>query len=124
MERTECSFAGGPANGRALLLHRAPRFLRVTFRPEDDYLDALDRLDDKPNDDEQLVVYRLVGEVGVAMMTVVDPHTRKRQGLTVRTVNYQIFGIQPDEPTMRCTAAWRKWTCETEQALKNKAGTF
>ena len=51
-------FLDGPAAGNALMLRRAPLFLRVTIDAAGGKVDALDQLDDDPQDGETVHVYR------------------------------------------------------------------
>ena len=57
-------FLDGPAKGTSLCLNRAPMFLRVVIDPRGQ-VEALDQLDDTPEADEKIHVYRCTrGEGG------------------------------------------------------------
>ncbi len=59
------TFTNGPAKGSPLELRRAPLFLRVVIGPRGK-VDALDQLDDTPNDNETVHIYKRTS--GVAVM--------------------------------------------------------
>lgn len=94
-------FIDGPAKGTTLDLRRAPVFLRVVIDPVGDVFDALDQLDDVPKPHESIHVYRLIGQP-----------TRYHVSLSPRRLSgcryaaeYQFVAQQPDDLTMRDTAA-------------------
>lgn len=51
------TFLDGPAANQTLMLKRIPKLLRVVLEKTGG-IDALDQLEDVPNDDETIVVYR------------------------------------------------------------------
>ena len=94
---------GGAANGTTLMLQRAPRFLRVV-RIANGAVDALDQLDDEPQPDEQIIVYRLDGEVGRLHI-----HHARGKGAWYITAQYRVVDPQPEDAAVRKTQAWREW---------------
>lgn len=52
------TFEGGPATGRTLNLRRLPDWLRVVTSERHGTVDALDQLEDAPDADEVVHVYR------------------------------------------------------------------
>lgn len=56
-------FEDGPAAGVNLSLRRAPMFLRVVQNNQTGEWDALDQLDDTPEKNETIFVYKVHGEV-------------------------------------------------------------
>lgn len=96
------SFTNGPAQGQHLMLKRAPLFLRVVEAAGK--FDALDQLSDEPESGERLFAYRQVGEPGMV-------HLNRGRGhggfYTIAT--YTLVAPQPDDATMRDTAAWQAW---------------
>jgi hypothetical protein len=105
------AFEDGPAKGQTLMLHRAPRFLRVT--EDNGKWDALDQLADTPRPNEKLFVYEIVGEPSWI-------HIYKRgpgSGFYTRA-SYRFVAQQPEDETMRHTPAWRDWC--VDHALKEK----
>lgn len=94
----------GPIAGRELLLHRAPRFLRIVVSPGG-VVDALDQLDDVAKPRETIHVYRLASRVVSAHLNF---------GSIARgTGFYQLadyrYVPEVDGETVRDTAAWRAW---------------
>lgn len=94
---------GGPANGTTLMLKRAPLFLRVVRNARGD-VDALDQLDDEPQPDEQIIVYRREGEVGN-----VHIHSARGRGGWYTTAQYRAVDQQPEDADVRETQPWRNW---------------
>lgn len=101
------TFLDGPAEGMALMLRRAPRYLRVTATRHADHLewDALDQLEDQPRPGETLYAYEIEGEAGVC-------HIYRRGGGSGWYAHAQYRWLadeQPDDATMRDSIAWRQW---------------
>lgn len=65
------TFKDGPAEGRTLLLRRAPTLLRVV--QEDGEFDALDQLNDEPGPRESIYCYFLVENRGSVHLCGRDP---------------------------------------------------
>lgn len=95
-------FVDGPAEGKSLLLRRAPKLLRVT-RSDAGEIDALDQLDDRPKPNETITVYERV-------TTPSTVHINMRGGCgRYQIADYRQTSRQPDDATARSTAAWRAW---------------
>ena len=95
-------FMGGPADGKALDLERAPLWLRVVVGPAGE-LDALDQLDDQPAAEETIHVYRCTySSRGIAC----SPGRGCRPFISARYVYHE---VQPSEGTLRDRAAWKAW---------------
>jgi hypothetical protein len=117
------SFIDGPAHGKTLMLKRAPVFLRVTlahYNQEEVQIDALDRLDDKPDTTESLFAYRLVKHEGNAFVDGRDPKTGKRWGSATAIATYRLVETQPDDATMRNYDSWKAW-CEATWAAEKES---
>lgn len=105
-------FQGGPANGKAIMLRRAPYFLRVVTGPRGGKLDALDRWADEPANEELVYVYRRIGKATGMWV---------RPGGRFAMAKYEFFEPQPDASALRETNAWRAWAIEQHAAdLANK----
>ena len=96
-------FSDGPAAGIALMLKRAPVFLRVVEKSGK--FDALDQLDDVPEPGEKLSAYTLASMPGMAFVD----GTKCRGAYPIAT--YQMVAEQPTDEAMRDTTKWAKW-CE------------
>lgn len=92
------TFLDGPAEGQALSLKRAPRFLRVVQAAEG--WDALDQLEDTAAAHEKFYAYELEGTV---MQCFVRPG-----GLRL-IASYRAVKDQPTDGQMRENADWRDW---------------
>jgi hypothetical protein len=102
------SLHGGPADGVALVLKRAPLFLRVVYSEAKDDFDALDQLDDTPKSNETIYVYRR--RAGAATYAFIDWHDgRGRKGARCAIAEYQFIEQQPGDAHTRGTNAWRRW---------------
>lgn len=103
------TFEFGPAHGQTLLLKRAPFFLRVVRTPAGKF-DALDQLNDQPDAQETITVYRKLSESGWV-------HVCGRGGGAVSgrfvIARYRLHGEQPADETARSVREWRKW-CEAQ----------
>lgn len=97
-------FIGGPANGRTMLLRRAPVLLRVVVDRDNGNVDALDQLEDMPEDHEAVHAYELTGPPSWCFV----------DGTNVRgrfvMAEYRLCEKQPEEAEMRNMAAWAWWT--------------
>jgi hypothetical protein len=103
------TFEDGPAKGQKLLLHRAPRFLRVTCDGE--HWDVLDQLEDVPKASEKLFAYELTTNPGMCHI-----NAGKRSGFYT-IANYRLITEQPTNLVMRCrdNEAWRQWCLDEQQ---------
>lgn len=107
------TFRGGPLGQFTLLLKRSPDYLRAAA--DGPKRDALDLTGDEPAPGETLYAYRRVGQPG-------DVHLRIRRGWGdpnnvsgwYRVAEYEYVAEQPDQATMRDTAAWRAWCYERQ----------
>lgn len=105
-------FTDGPAQGKTLLLARAPLFLRAVISSEVT-IDALDRIDDQPRANERIVVYRRIGKPGSSHVLSTDRRGR-RQGSWYSAATYALHCNQPDDSTVRNAESWQQW-CLKEQ---------
>ncbi len=97
-------FLNGPAEGTVLELTRAPKLLRVVIDPRGK-VDALDKLDDYPQDNETLHAYRRVG-----LPTRFHLRSSRRSGCGFRyAAEYEYVELQPDDATMRDAHLWWEW---------------
>jgi hypothetical protein len=110
------NFLDGPAAGQTLSLGRSPVFLRAVCAPGGKW-DALDQLDDTPQPDEQIHVYRRTSDPMTAHVDGRDTKTGKRFGRWMSIANYVLHHQQPDERTARDNDAWRQWCAEQGKAL-------
>jgi hypothetical protein len=94
------TFIDGPAAGTNLMLRRAPIYLRVTIDAAAGKVDALDQLDDRPEDQETVHVYRKVP--GTRSMFCIRP------GGCFETAEYRWIPDAVGEE-LRETSAWRAW---------------
>jgi hypothetical protein len=108
-------FLDGPARGVALMLRRAPLFLRVT-RDADGNWDALDQLRDMPDAGESIVVYRRRGKAGALHID----YTRKASAWFA-VAEYELAAVQPADEAMRSTRSWRAWCVEQVKTNTNPA---
>lgn len=108
------TFEGGPANGKSLLLKRSPILLRVV-EDRKGKIDALDLIDDKPEPDETVTVYRIVKRLGASFVDGVK--NGKRWGGRFEVARYRINKLQPPIKIARDKEAWQKWA--KTQAEKN-----
>lgn len=106
-------FHGGPADGQEMALRRCPLYLRVTFRKRADGLlvdfDVLNYLDDQPEKDEILVVYRLTGPANRIHLLI--RWKNRKNGGWWQTGEYAVNPEQPSEAVIRNNEKWRAW-CE------------
>lgn len=116
-------FLDGPAEGRDLMLRRAPHFLRVTTarRRGEVKVDALDQPDDEPTATETVHVY------------VVDPSTRSGYFLCgtrprsasgrYASADYRHLPVDADvQQRIRDRDAWRRWVLAAGDAAAAGAG--
>lgn len=99
------TFADGPAQGKTLMLKRAPYFLRVVV-DEAGKVDALDQPEDSPRPGETCYVYTCRGVLGSTSVR----KTGGRGGI-YPIADYMLSKTQPDAITMRQNARWVEW-CE------------
>jgi hypothetical protein len=93
----------GPAQGKTLMLTRAPTYLRVVIAA-DGTVDALNRPEDSPRADERLYAYLAHGERGSVHLNM----GRGRGGFYA-LAEYKLIADQPSDETMRDTSLWRQW---------------
>lgn len=108
------TFEDGPAKGQALMLKRAPVFLRVTHVPQKvhEAWDALDQPDDEPRASEQLFTYVLT-EGGFGFVHI----KASKGGGFYKLASYKLWPNQPTDAEMRDTAKWRAW-CKANDPRK------
>jgi hypothetical protein len=111
---TMVTFVHGVARG-TLCLKRfpLPRFLRFVFRNNDwGTLDALDQLDDMPQDSEYLIAAELDPTCsGSVHLDYIDKHGHRASQWS-KTETYRTVCDQPLQEVMRSTVAWRSWCTE------------
>ena len=98
----------GPAEGNSLKLRRAPVFLRVVI-DNDRSVDALDRLEDVPQDDESIYVYKIRPETFGRYHLLVRGKNARTHGGWWQSGDYDLFDDQPEDEILRDTAKWREW---------------
>lgn len=106
----------------SLSLKRTPRYLRFTFRGLascSQNWDALDQLEDTPEEWEQLFAGKLTSRGTMHLDRVVNG---RRVGEWHATAEYTPIDPQPTDDVMRDRAKWQRWCLEQEQqALKGEA---
>jgi hypothetical protein len=110
-------FNGGPANGQAMTLARAPRLLRVTVAITDKgpKFDALDQPGDIVFGDEEVYVYARKGETH-------QVHIRAQRGSGWHTLaTYSYLDPQPQGVDLRSNEAWRAWCLKNDPMKKDQA---
>jgi hypothetical protein len=100
------TFRDGPAAGVILDLRRAPQLLRVVQSPAG--WDALDALDDSPQEDERITVYRLDVSTLGRYHLLIRGRGRRGSGWRMRA-DYWVLAQQPPDSDVRTTEAWREW---------------
>jgi hypothetical protein len=108
------TFENGPAHEAKLMLRRSPYFLRVTYNGKD--YDALDQLEDKPNPDETIYLYRITALPGWCHI-----RATKGAGGTYSMAHYAYVSPQPADAILRDNDAWRKWVSEQVEDTKRWA---
>jgi hypothetical protein len=100
------SFVDGPAKGVVLELRRCPLFLRVVQTPSGGW-DALDQLDDEPEESETIYVYRRNDEPPPSRIHL----CRRGKGLSgwFWIAQYSVLDEQPSDSEVRSTDSWRRW---------------
>lgn len=104
------SFKDGPAADVVLPLRRAPKLLRVVVSRKGIW-DALDQLDDTPNPQEAIHVYRLTAR---ATWMHIRATKRSASGMYAMA-DYAFVADPPAEEDLRDNARWRAW-CEANHA--------
>jgi hypothetical protein len=106
-------FRDGPAEGKVLQLSRTPMpyFLRVTQKP-DGTIDALDQVEDTPEDDEKIFVYRKISDDGTVHVDGRDKDG-KRFGRWYTCCTYALHETQPEDAVLRGKDSWPAW-CRSE----------
>jgi hypothetical protein len=89
-----------------LFCQRAPLFLRVVVDTEGKW-DALDQIDDEPDDGERIYVYRREGEAGCCHVRRFV-HGRNASGFFA-TGNYRYQVDQPEDSIVRSRSRWQEW---------------
>lgn len=108
------TFVDGPAQFAKLLLRRSPFLLRVVrknVRPLVFAIDALDEADDEPKDDEEIFVYRRLGEPGYCHIKMKDG------GGFYPLAIYELVPAQPPFEILRSNSAWRQWCLDNAARL-------
>lgn len=103
------SFEDGPAAGQQMELTRAPIMLRVVCDAAGGGWAALSQLDDTPNDDETIHVYRLADRPTWVHLDGVNKETGRRFGKTVWVGRYRLLPDQPGDEHTRTNEAWAAW---------------
>jgi len=101
-------FVDGPAKGRTMLLNRAPLMLRVV-QAACGCVNALDKLDDKPQDDELVFLYIMVGPVGDWVFVSFSGRNGQCRGGQFRSATYRLLPGQPEPRHLREREAWNEW---------------
>lgn len=98
------TFWDGPAKGEKLSLGRAPEFLRVVI-DADGTIDALDQLDDQPEPDEEIYVYRQIpGTLSGGFAC-----TRGKGCRRLIFADYRLCETQPEAAVLRDNVRWQAW---------------
>ncbi len=100
------SFIDGPAAGESLPLKRTPRLLRVTQNGP--IFDALDQLEDEPDETELIYVYQLVAAPQGWVTTATGRYP---------IAEYRFIDPPPGDGLVRRTHAWRGWTTRFDKTL-------
>jgi len=110
------SFEGGPADGNRLSLRRTPVYLRVVIDSHG-VVDALDQLDDEVRLGETVHVYRLLDDVGTAIVC-----SRGKSGgcRHERIARYGYCEDQPPEEVCRANSLLREWAEAKHEDLRPK----
>ena len=95
----------GPAKGTSLVLRRAPAILRVVIDP-DGAVDALDQLDDRPEDTEQITAYQLTAKPAGAFVCIRGKN-RRNSGYRV-IAKYRVCDDQPGSEAEH-QDTWEQW---------------
>jgi hypothetical protein len=112
-------FLDGPATNTRLLLRRAPVLLRVVCNKSGKW-DALDQLDDTPQSDEAIHVYRIASTPSTVHVDFLDKAGRRRGDWYV-DADYVFYDAQPGDAHLCTPGAWRAWT-ETQRPALEVAG--
>lgn len=105
-------FLDGPAAGTVLQLRRAPLLLRVVITSQGN-VDALDQLDDEPQKNETIHVYRKSKDLGSYHLCC-RGRNRSASGW-YQQAEYSLYDPQPKDHEARDTTRWRAW-CQAQQA--------
>lgn len=112
-------FEDGPAAGETLKLRRSPLFLRVVTDPRhDNRIDALDQIDDKPEEFENLTAYVRVGKVGGIFMDFGGKDKHKSGRYAYATYVVIPDDDQPEDHVMRDNFKWQAWCKAMMHKLK------
>ena len=114
-------FLDGPAADVVLALRRAPVLLRVVRGPRGKW-DALDQLDDTPEPNETIFVYRVVGTP--TWVHFCCRGKGKRESGVYWSGEYRLLDFQPTDEQMRTNEAWAAW-CDSvkDRVLKGEGAT-
>ena len=103
------TFEDGPAKDKTFILRRSPLFLRVV--QQQDEWDALDLIDDQPQENESIFVYERNGKPGACFID--GP---KVSGLYA-TARYRLLHPPfPLDDELRDNEAWQKWCIQRKAA--------
>jgi len=116
-------FVDGPAQGRTLLLARAPLMLRVV-QAACGRLNALDKLDDKPQDDELVYLYIMVGPVGDWVFVSFAGRNGQRRGGRFQSATYRLLPEQPEPRHLRQREPWNDWCRVHSNELYQEHGRY
>lgn len=95
----------GPAKGKTLDCKRGPMFLRVVIA-DDGTVDALDQLEDTPEDNETVYVYFTENTTRAHLL--VRGKNRHRGGFR-DIADYKLYETQPDDEVLRDNSRWQEW---------------
>jgi len=105
------TFLDGEAKDQKMELRRCPLLLRVTIGPDGKF-DALDELDDAPEDNERIIVYRRMEKP----LPIHVLHSGGR-GQWLKLARYRLSPAQPAEFQARDQESWQQWCREQTGAV-------
>jgi len=109
-------FLDGPAAGVTLMLKRAPLMLRVTRQVIARTWDALDQLEDEPDADEEIHLYRLDSPVGSCHINCGRGRGKRASGW-YPIAEYRHWPEAIADEHLRTNEAWRRWCTENQARL-------
>jgi hypothetical protein len=104
------TFLDGPAKEFSGSTHRAPKYLRVVIDRTNGKIDFLDRLEDVPEPNEDIHVYRAVpGTIG-GLVFADGYRNGKRWGDSFQSAQYRHLDLpQTVLSPLRDNEAWQAW---------------
>jgi hypothetical protein len=96
----------GPAEG-AYAVKRAPLYLRAILNTLTGEKDVLDQLTDRPDDFEEVWVYKLEGEAGMVHLNFGSGRGGHRTGFYATGTYHHLPDVVGGE--LRSEMAWRTW---------------